>query len=93
MCLLDFSEQRDFRLVTFGAYTFNCPLVGGAAVFVREGAALRTLEVIDEGPQGAPLLALLVGDLRSSPLHKGVEVGVVAAEIVNGIEKGATTIV
>src|SRR5260370_29307480 len=65
--LLNFDEPRGVCLVAFGAYSFNCPLVGGAPVSVWDGAALPILEVIDEGSQGAPLRALLVGDLRSMP--------------------------
>ena len=85
--LLNFSEPCGVRLMTFGAYPLNCLLVAGAPVFARTGATLPSLEVTNERPQAAPFVALLLGDLRSSPFHKLVEM-IVIAEIVHGVEFG-----
>src|SRR5271166_1235301 len=92
-CLLHFSKPYGVRLMSFGPYLFECLLVRGAPVFARNGATLPTLEVLDERLQGAPLLALLLGDLRSPPLHKCIQVGVIPPEIVNSGEKGAAMLV
>src|SRR5260370_39082738 len=91
--LRNFTEPRSVRLVAFRPYEFNLLLVGGAPVVAWNDASLPLLKMLDERPQAAPFVPLLLCDLRCPPLYERVEVGVIAPEIVNSVEKGVTILV
>ena len=87
--LFNLGFTREVGFVTFAADQLYFFLVGATPVSVRDDATLPCPEVINHYPQAAPFPALLVGYLRPPPVQKCIKEGIIATEIVDGIEQGS----